>query len=216
MQKANDRTAGLVYLICAALMMGLSGSVGVAAERSKAAAAPVSHGTQPAAIDWQNVEHASPIPHQMPVADADTAIQSGFAPQWIERSITQWPPSFQDPNLPAKLILRIAKGNRRPDDRWAHEAADKLRATIRMTGDADVIRYGRVFCGSEGCLCYFELPNDATSLEPYYSARSALLHGLLDNDGWGHALGIKTADVDEVGETGVWELIYVLRNKPKS
>ena len=214
MQKIIDRIASLLCLLCATL--GLSGQFGFAAVQPKAAAAPASHGVQSSAVDWQKVENAAPIPHQMPTADADTAIQSGFAPQWIERSINPWPPSIQDPSLPARLILRIAKGDRRPDDRWAHEVADKLRAAIRATGDADVIRYGRVFCGSEGCLCYFEIPVDSASLDPYAHARSALLHGLLDSDGWGHALGIKPTNVDEVGETGIWELIYILRSNRKS
>lgn len=150
----------------------------------------------------------------MPVADADTAIDSGFAPQWIERSITEWPPSVQDPNLPAKEVLRIAKGARRPDDRWAREVDNRLRDTMRSNGSADVLRYARVFCGSEGCLCYFETP-DTPSLDPYEHMRSALLHALLDSNGWGHALGIDPANVHEVGETGVWELIYILRGKPK-
>lgn len=204
----------LLYVVCAATVACLSANVGIAGDPSRTAASGSRGAPATAPINWNTVEHGSPIPHQMPVADADTAIAAGFAPQWVERSITQWPPSVQDPNLPANTVLRIAKGDRRPDDQWAHEVANRLRATLRANGNADVLRYARVFCGSEGCLCYFETP-DLPSLEPYDRARSDLLHGLLDNDGWGRTFDIKPTNVNEVGETGVWELIYILRSKSK-
>jgi hypothetical protein len=193
----------------------LSGNIAIAGDQAKAAAPTSSDAHANGAINWQMVEHGSPIPHQMPVADADTAIQAGFAPQWIARSIKPWPPSVQDPDLPAKRVLQIAKADRRPDDRWAHEAADKLRATIRTNGNADILKYARVFCGSEGCLCYFETTADASSFEAYERVRSDLLHGLLDDGGWGRALDIKPGNVNEVGETGIWELIYILRTKSR-
>lgn len=187
--------------------------IAAGAPEATAATSPTAQASGP--INWQSVDPGSPIPHQMPVADADTALGAGFAPQWVERSVQPWPPSIQDPDLPAKLILRIAKGERRPDDRWAHEAANELRTTLRTNGNPDVLRYARVFCGSQGCLCYFETPLDSTSLESFERARGDLLHGLLDDNGWGRSLGITAPDVDEVAEMGVWELIYILRPKSK-
>jgi hypothetical protein len=202
-------------LLWAATLVWMGGSIALAAEQSKAAAAPATRdapATGP--IDWRTVEHGSPIPHQMPVADADKAIDAGFSPQWVERSITKWPPSAQDPDLPAKQVLRIAKGNRRANDQWAHDVANRLRATLRINGDANVLRYARVFCGSEGCLCYYETPPESFAL--YGRVRSDLLHGLLDDGGWGHSLDIAPTNVDEVGSTGAWELIYILRGSAQN
>lgn len=214
MLNANARS--LAYLLCVAIALGASGNAAIAAGRSPAAAAPASRAARKAdSIDWQTVEHGSPIPHQLPVvADADTGVAAGFAPQWIQRSITQWPPSIQDPDLPAKLVQRIANGARRADDQWAHEVANRLRESLRTNGNADVLRYARVFCGAQGCLCYFETPLDATSVDAYDHARSGVLHAMLDDNGWGKNFGITVSNVGEVGETGAWELIYILKGKP--
>lgn len=208
MLKANAR--GPLYWLCASIAIGASCNAALAADRTGANTAATS------SIDWRTIEHAAPIPHQLPVVtDADTGLAAGFAPQWIQRSITQWPPSMQDPDLPAKEVQRIASGQRRPGDQWAREVADKLRDTLRLNGDADVMRYARIFCGSQGCLCYFETPSDPSSLDAYHRARSGLLRALLDANGWGKAFGITVANVNEVGETGVWELIYILRPKAR-
>jgi hypothetical protein len=219
MRPAITRLSSWLFVLGAGMPLCLSATAGKAAERPKAAT-PAGHtapatASESASVDWAMIGHAAPIPHQLPVvADAESALQAGFAPQWIERSVTEWPPSIQDPDLPAKLILRIAKGVRRPDDRWAGDLASKLRATITATGDADVQRYARVFCGSTGCLCYFEIPADSPSLESFDDVRSVILHGLLDKGGWGQqTFGIVQTDVNEVGELGTWELIYILRPK---
>ena len=212
MQKASARIPHLIALLCTAML--LAGGTRAVAAGNPSAAAPASQtATASGPIDWQKVEHGSPIPHQMPVGDGDKAIDAGFAPQWIERSITQWPPSFQDPDLPSKQVLKIAKGNRRANDKWAHDMDAHLRATLRINGDANVLRYARVFCGSEGCLCYYETTPDSFPL--YGKVRSDLLHGLLDDSGWGHGLGVDPANVDEVGSTGAWELIYIVRGSAK-
>ena len=215
MQVAMTRRPGGFSLLCAVMVACLSGNLATAAAAPKAAVSGARSAAATDPIDWSTVEHGSPIPHQMPVADADTASASGFSPQWIQRSITQWPPSVQDPDLPAKLVSRIAKGVRRSDDPWAREVANRLRATLQANGTPEVLRYARVFCGSEGCLCYFDMPDSSPSLEPYDRARNSLIRALVDKEGWGQAFGIKPTDVDEVGETGVWELIYIVRGKAK-
>jgi hypothetical protein len=209
------RSPRLLCVLCASMAIGV-GSNSMASEQSHTRALQAERAALvDNSIDWQTVEHGSPIPHQMPVADADTALAAGFAPQWIQRSVTQWPPSVADPDLPAKTVQRIASGDRRQDDQWAHEVANRLRDSLRTDGNADVLRYARVFCGSQGCLVYYETPLDSSSLETYDHARSVLLHGMLDDNGWGRTFGIVPTDVNEVGETGVWELIYILRPKPR-
>jgi hypothetical protein len=209
MLNANARS--LLYWLCATIALGASGNVAVAADRSPAPAAKANP------IDWRTVENGSPIPHQLPVvADADTGLAAGFAPQWIQRAITPWPPMMADPDLPAKLVQRIANGERRAGDQWAHEVASRLRDSLRIHGNADTQRYTRIFCGSQGCLAYFETRSDSSSVEAYDHARSGLLHAMLDDNGWGKAFGITAANVGEVGETGVWELVYIVRGKPVS
>src|SRR5215469_6198357 len=172
MPNANARC--VLYLLGASLALGASANAAIAAEQSHATAAPAP------SVDWRTVEHGAPIPHQLPVVpDADTGLAAGFAPQWIQRSITQWPPMIQDPDLPARLVQRIANGERRRDDQWAHEAANRLWDSLRTNGNADVLRYARVFCGSQGCLAYFETPLDPASVEAYDHARSGVLHAML-------------------------------------
>jgi hypothetical protein len=215
MLDANAR--GVIYLLCAAIVMGANARPSTAGDQPHAAAAASARAAtaKANAIDWRLIEHGAPVPHQLPVvADADTGMAAGFAPQWIQRSITDWPPSVQDPNLPAKIVQRIANGERRRNDPWAHEVANRLQDGLRKNGNADVLRYARVFCGSVGCLCYFETPLDSSSLDAYDHARSGLLHAMLDQNGWGMSFGITAANVGEVGETGVWELIYILKGKP--
>jgi hypothetical protein len=221
MLKAIAQARSVCCALCVAAVLwagaGLLHATEPGTEPAHAAAASTAHAAEKSGtVNWQSVEHGAPIPHQVPlVTDADTGIAAGFAPQWIQRSIIPWPPIMQDPDLPGRLIQRIANGSRRPDDSWAHQMAARLRDALSMVGNADVLRYARVFCGSQGCLCYYETPLDASSVEAYDHARSSLLHGLLDDNGWGKSFGIAATDVNEVGETGVWELIYILRPKAR-
>lgn len=214
MLDANARS--VLYLLSAAIAVGASGSTASAAAPSHATAAPASGAAQTAgSVDWRTIEHGAPIPHQLPVVtDADTGLAAGFAPQWIQRSIGEWPPIMQDPELPGRVVQRIANGERRPDDQWAQQVATRLQESLRTNGNADVLRYARVFCGSVGCLLYFETPSDPSSIDVYDHARSGVLHSMLDDKGWGKPFGITATNVGEVGETGLWELIYILKGKP--
>ena len=233
------RIANIFYLLFTATILCASQII-VASDQQETPPS-MSIGVQAVAtIDWNKVGPGSPIPHLMPAVDADTAIEAGFAPQWLERAL--WPDrahgvqlvastTYKVPRdeevsiLAADRALQITKLQRLPEDTWVHEVSRKLRETARIHADAYVQRYTRVFCSSGGCICYWEHPTGANpSTQSAVKVIADLFRALEDDDGWGRTFGIKPTDVYRTfaagyelatGNAASWQLVYIVRARSR-
>lgn len=167
------------------------------------------------AIDWEKVGSFSPIPRLMPARRAADAVDAGFAPEWIERSIGNWwqaeSQRYQGKYAYAPvqpMALQIMSQSKSPDDAWANGMESDLTSFIARKSPANAQLLTRVFCNAEGCLCYLEDENDQVLGRP----TDNVLASLRDDPMWTQTYGIKPLTFYRTG-TKTWDLILIARPK---
>jgi hypothetical protein len=115
-------------------------------------AAPLTGAEAERSIAWSTVRKGDAIPALMPRSRSADALDAGFAPEWVERSVRPLPGGEES----AQLMLGIVSEQRAPDDAWADKVEDYLREFIGTQVDVQAPTTSRVFCNSVGCLCYLE------------------------------------------------------------
>jgi hypothetical protein len=166
------------------------------------------------AIDWDKVGDFAPIPRSLPTGQAADAVDAGFVPEWFEHSIGRW--TTRGAPIDGKvnaieitpLASRIMSQSKSPEDVWAQGVESRLRSIIadNLSGNEQVI--SRVFCSSEGCLCYFEDTDPSQHMRPTQDVGRAVL-----SDPRSRADGITSQTFYVTGTRG-WDLILISRNKP--
>jgi hypothetical protein len=137
-------------------------------------AAPLTGAEAEHSIDWNRVGKGDAIPASMPTSRSADALDAGFAPEWVERSVRPFPGG----EVAAPLILAIMSERRVPDDAWADEVEHYLREFIRTQVAVQAPTIFRVFCNSVGCLCYLERARSPlTHLMIYKALRSQAASG---------------------------------------
>lgn len=166
------------------------------------------------AIDWDKVKDFAPIPRSLPTRQAVDAVDAGFVPEWFDHSIGRW--TTRGGPIDGKVnaieitpwASRIISESKSSDDTWAQGVESRLRSIIasNLPGDEQVV--SRVFCSSQGCLCYLE----DTDLSKQTRSTQEVTRSTL-NDPQIRAYGITSQTLYITGTLG-WDLILILRIKP--
>jgi hypothetical protein len=129
-------------------------------------AAPLSGAEAERSIAWSTVGKGDPIPALMPTATSANALEAGFSPEWVERSVRP----FADGEESARSMLSIMSEQRASDDAWAQSVEHYLREFIQSQIDVQAPTVSRVFCNAVGCLCYLERTDSALTHLMIYGA----------------------------------------------
>jgi hypothetical protein len=162
-------------------------------------------------LDWDKVQDFAPIPRSLPARQAADAVDAGFVPEWFEHSIGRWTTRGRaiDGKVNAIEIAPLASRiMSESKDAWAQGVETQLRSIIasNLPGNGQVI--SRVFCSSDGCLCYLEDTDLSKHTRPTVEVTRSVL-----NDPQSRAYGITSQTLYVTG-TGGWDLILISRTKP--